>query len=66
MTHIKIFKKVHTFKLEELDGKTLKIMVGKDTQDGVETTVVIGHEEKTDIKYILNSESKVIKCQPKI
>lgn len=51
------------FKLEDLHGKTLKIRVGQDVEDGYETTVVAGNDTSTGIMYVLNSTQRR-KVQP--
>lgn len=47
---------------EDMNGKVLHIMVGKDSYDGKEeTTMVMGWERETDTYYVLHKETKRVK-----
>ncbi|MBS4195352.1 hypothetical protein [Lederbergia citri] len=55
----RVFPKIHTYSSEELNGKTLRILVGMDTADGVTAKMVSGIDEETGKIYVLNSEVNV-------
>ena len=47
---------IKPFNWEELDGKTLKISVGKDITDGVKATTVMGQCQENGQIYVIHSE----------
>lgn len=49
------------FDWKELHGKKLKINVGRDFDEGVETICVMGYEKSTGRFYALHSETGVFR-----
>ena len=56
---------IPTFEWTDLDGKTLKIRVGENTENGIKVTSVMGQDVDTEKIYLLGTITKKVKpCNP--